>query len=144
MTTGQTDKIIHHSSVYVVLAAFLIGLSGLIGLPAGLYYALGKLEPDTLRMVACGSICLAPIMAIASAAYSFALYKANRKGQEIGTDFARDSWHEVAAGLGKVAQQTRQPARPSTALVYPYPTGLPPQAGMIIEQRQAPGTTFYE
>ena len=143
MTTGQTDKIIRHSSVYVVLAAFLIGLSGLIGLPAGLYYALGKLEPDTLRMVACGSICLAPVLAIASAAYSFVLYKANRKGQTMGIEFARDSWHEVAAGIDKVAQ-ARQPAPRPPAVIYPYPYSITPQAGMVIEQRSIPDETLYE
>lgn len=148
--TEQTDKMISKSLRLIVILAILAGLSGSIGLPILLYWQLGKLESDSLRQLACASICLLPIVTALSFGFSFMLYKANRKGQTIGIEFARDSWSEVAAGLFKVAQ-ARQPAprqQPPAAVLYPYPPyqlgPYPAQSGMIIEQRPVQDPSLYE
>jgi hypothetical protein len=112
--------------------AGLFGVASAIGL---LYYGLGKLEPNTVRWIATGSICLTPLLAVVALAFGQYVYGTKVRGLRDGMDAARDAFHEVAVGVGKVTQ-ARQ-ARPVTTFTpYPYPV-LPPTAtgGMIIEQR---------
>lgn len=151
MNTGQTDRFRSKSLVTLVMLSILAGLSGLVGTPFLVYYLLGKLETDSLRQIACGSICLVPVITLASFAFSWMLYKANRKGQDSAVAFASSAWSEVAGGLFKVAQarearEPRQPRQPDpmTTYLYPMPTQLPQPAGMLIEQRAIPGQEFYE
>jgi len=150
--TEQTNKAISKSIVSLVMLGIVIGLFGLIGLPILLYWQLGKLEPNSLRQIACGSTCLLPVITLASFAFSFALYKANRKGQDNAIQFAAQSWSEIAGGIFKVGQarQASNPRPPSPMPVYPgimVPMFGQPgqqQPGMLIEQRQVPGPEFYE
>lgn len=138
----QTDKsysLFKKGTAGCVFSTIAGGLFGLAALVAGLYYSLGKLEPNTLRWLATGSICLSPVLAIVSLLIGQLLYKSKVNGLRDGIETARDAWHEVSVGVGKVTQ-ARQPApRPqtfTTATPYPYPMGLPSgSGGMVIEQR---------
>jgi hypothetical protein len=124
-------------------------LFGMFGLAFGLYYSLGKLEPNTVRMIATGSICLTPVLAVISLAMGQYLYKIKVAGLHDGIETARDAWHEVSVGVGKVAQ-ARHDCSQSKAptVVYPYPMGLvhSQPTGMIIEQRDVPDAErgYYE
>ncbi len=144
MNTEQTNKVIGKGMISLIMLGIGLGLFGLIGLPVLLYWQLGKLEPNSLRQIACGSICLLPVATLASAAYSFALYKANRKGQDNAIEFAGRSWDQIAGGIFKVGQarQASNPRPPSPMPAYPAfmvpMLGQPgqQQPGMVIEQRQ--------
>ena len=153
MNTEQTNKAIGKSMISLIMLGIGLGLFGLIGLPVLLYWQLGKLEPNSLRQIACGSTCLLPVIAMASFAFSFGLYKANRKGQDNAIQFASQSWSEIAGGIFKVGQarQASNPPRPPAGMPA-YPAFMVPmlgqpgqqQPGMLIEQRQVPGPEFYE
>ena len=152
MNTEQTNKAIGKGMLSLIMLGVGVGLFGLIGLPILLYWQLGTLEPNNLRQIACGSICLLPVIMFASAGYSFALYKANRKGQDNAIQFASQAWREIAGGVFKVGQarQASQPRPHSPMPVYPgfvmpmQMLGQPGQqpGGMLIEQQQLPGDLY--
>jgi hypothetical protein len=109
-----------------------------MALVAALYYSLGKLEPNTVRWIATGSICLSPVLAVISLVIGQIMYKSKVNGLRDGLDTARDAFHEVSVGIGKVTRerQSAQHPQPFTATPYPYPMSLPtPTQGMVIEQR---------
>ena len=130
----QTDKLTRKGAGGCILTSIAAGLFGLAFLVAGLYYGLGKLETNTVRWIATGSICLTPVMSVISLALGQYLYKTKVSGLRDGIETARDAWHEVSVGVGKVTQARQRP--PITTLMpYPYPVSPPSSTGMIIEQR---------
>jgi hypothetical protein len=125
------------------MASIAISLFGLAFLVAGLYYSLGKLEPNNVRWIATGSICLSPVLAVVSLALGQYLYKTKVSGLRDGIETARDAWHEVSVGVGKVTQARQRP--PVTTLMpYPYPVSPPSSTGMIVEQRSVDDEAYWQ
>ncbi len=92
---------------------------------AALYYALGKLDAGTLRMLACGSICVGPAMAILSMLGSWTFFNALHKKLDATAEAtlgrAERLFTIVGEGLGHAAAGR---ARINTPL-YPTPPASP-------------------
>jgi hypothetical protein len=132
--SDETTKLRRRSPLFilVLIAAPTVFLATCA---AALYYALGKLDLDTLRMLACGSICIGPAVAILSLLGSWtffnALHKKLDKTAESTLDRAERLFRIVGDGLGHAAVNRARVHTPP-----PAPPAAEPYWRPVIERGQ--------
>lgn len=113
----------HKDRTGLAFLIIVVPITAILASVFAVYYALGKLEPESVRIIAAGSLCVGPIFAVISGVFSWTFFRnMNRKTDQVRKDTEENALNHTEAVLGAVVgamRTARAPVatRPETA--YP-------------------------
>lgn len=99
-----------------VLALMIVPIILIMACVAVVYVALGKLEPESVRLIAAGSLCAGPIFGLLSAVFFWTFFRnLNRRTEEVRKDTQDNAMSHTEAILGAVVGAMRTARAPVAA-----------------------------